>query len=122
MSLGWFLKKNIVKTDLENNTIETLSNIGIQCYLAGEKYTYNEEPYNWYKIGINEDTIFGELDFSPNLPIWRVNWWIDGRYHRDTGKLDENFNGLLETILKLSIPGIRNKEIQEKMDAINDMF
>ena len=70
--------------EIEQEILEKLKKLGFKCILGGKRYSGNEEYHNWYMVGLNDTAIFGELEFSAN-PIWRINWWNEGKYHRDTG-------------------------------------
>ena len=72
-------------------------------------------------VGLNDTAIFGELEFSAN-PVWRINWWHDGKYHRDTGFILLNFKKFITHIYDDCIPGLKQKRIEEKLKVMNEDF
>lgn len=72
-------------------------------------------------VGLNDTAIFGELEFSAN-PVWRINWWHDGKYHRDTGFILHNFNKFIKHIYDDCLPGFKQKKLAEKLQEINEDF
>ena len=107
--------------ELEQQILEKLRNLGLKCSLGGQRYSGNDEYHNWYMVGLNDTTIFGELEFSAN-PVWRVNWWHEGKYHRDTGFIHTNFSKFIKHIYQDCIPGYKHKMLAEKLKAIEEDF
>lgn len=92
--------------EIEKEILEKLKNLGLKCILGGKRYSGNDEYHNWYMVGLNDTTIFGELEFSNN-PTWRINWYHEGKYVRDTGFILLNFNKFLNHIFDDSIPRLK---------------
>jgi len=107
--------------EIEKEVLERLTNLGFKCILGGKRYSGNDEYHNWYMVGLNDTTIFGELEFSAN-PIWRINWWVEGKYHRDTGFIETNFNKFIKHIYNDCLPGLKHKKIDDKIKELNEDF
>ena len=107
--------------ELETKVIKKLTDLGIKCVLGGQRYSGHDLYHNWYMVGLTEADIFGELEFSAN-PVWRINWWKNGKYHRDTGFIEMNFDKFLTHIFKDSIPGVKHKHLDEKLKKIMEDF
>lgn len=107
--------------EIEQEILEKLKNLGFKCILGGKHYSGNDEYHNWYMVGLNDTAIFGELEFSAN-PVWRINWWHDGKYHRDTGFILHNFNKFIKHIYDDCLPGFKQKKLAEKLQEINEDF
>lgn len=107
--------------EIEQEILEKLKKLGFKCILGGKRYSGNEEYHNWYMVGLNDTAIFGELEFSAN-PIWRINWWHKGKYHRDTGFILTSFNRFINHIYDDCIPGFKHKKLDEKLKEINEDF
>lgn len=111
---------------IEEAIIEKLKQNCIWFQVRGIRYdgTDNkgqEHYHNWYIIGRDEKHIFGELDFSKN-PVWRLSWYANGKTHRDSGYILTNFDKLLREIKKLSLPGIKLKQADDKKAEIEKDF
>lgn len=107
--------------EIEKEILEKLTKLGFKCILGGKHYSGNESYHNWYMVGLNDTTIFGELEFSAN-PVWRINWWHEGKYHRDTGFILLNFKKFINHIYDDCIPGLKQKRIEEKLKVMNEDF
>ena len=55
--------------EIEKEILEKLRTMGFKVSLGGQRYSGNEEWHNWYLVGLNDTTIFGELEFSANPVI-----------------------------------------------------
>lgn len=107
--------------EIEQEILEKLKKLGFKCILGGKRYSGNEEYHNWYMVGLNDTAIFGELEFSAN-PVWRINWWHEGKYHRDTGFILTCFNRFINHIYEDCIPGLKQKKLEEKLQLMNEDF
>lgn len=105
----------------EEYILEQLKQNNIWFKLMGRRYSGNDQYHNWYVVGINENKIFGEIEFSKN-PIWRLSWYKNGKTHHDTGFVLSNFNKFLKVFITLSIPGSKQKIVDEKLKEIEDEF
>jgi hypothetical protein len=111
---------------LEETILSILNQNGIWFKIKGIRYDgVNSEGYeqyhNWYIIGRDEEHTFGELDFSKN-PVWRLSWYSNGKIHRDSGYILTNFDKLLKEIKKLSLPGIKLKQVDDKKAELEKDF
>ena len=107
--------------EIENDILKILSDTQIFIQKGGIRYSGNDEYHNWYKIGYNENNIFGELDFSKK-PTWRVSFYENGRFYYDSGFLLSNIQKLISIILNKCIPGIKKKKIDDKKAEIEKEF
>lgn len=107
--------------EIEHQILEKLKNLGFKCVLGGTRYSGNDEYHNWWTVGLNDSTVFGELEFSNN-PVWRINWWHDGKYHRDTGFIEQNFSKFIRHIYEDCIPGYKHKILADKLKDLEQDF
>ena len=107
--------------EIEKEIVQKLITLGFSCKLGGKRYSGNEEYHNWYLVGLNDSTIFGELEFSAN-PVWRINWYHEGKYVRDTGFVLTNFKKFLNHIYNDCIPGLKHKNLDDKLKEIQEDF
>ena len=107
--------------EIEKEILEKLRTMGFKVSLGGQRYSGNEEWHNWYLVGLNDTTIFGELEFSAN-PVWRINWYHEGKYVRDTGFILLNFNKFVKHIYDDCIPGLKHKNLDVKLKEIQEDF
>lgn len=105
----------------ETNILNELKKYNIWYRLEGQRYDGNFTYHNWYIIGLSEKYKFGELDFGKK-PIWRITWYKNGKYHHDTGFIENNTNKLINKILDLCIPGIKLIKIDERLEAMKKDF
>ena len=107
--------------EIEKEVLERLTNLGFKCILGGKRYSGNDEYHNWYMVGLNDTTIFGEMEVSAN-PIWRINWWHEGKYQRDTGFILTSFSKFIRHIYDDCLPGLKHKKLDEKLKDIAEDF
>ena len=107
--------------EIEKEIVEKLRTLGFKVILGGKRYSGNEEYHNWYMVGLNDTTIFGELEFSAN-PVWRINWYHEGKYVRDTGFILLNFKKFINHIYHDCLPGLKLKKLDEMIKVIDEDF
>lgn len=99
--------------DIEQAILERLKQNNIWFKLMGRRYSGNDQYHNWYIVGMNDKYIFGEMEFSAN-PTWRLSWYNEGKTWHDSGFLLTSLDKFIKKILKMSIPGVKKKRVDEK--------
>lgn len=79
---------------------------------------------NVYHLGIDEQTNFGELDFSKKNVIYRLSYYKNGLTYYKSGYLnsEKDVKDFIEFIRKFSINGEKVRKIDELKEELRREF